>query len=119
MIGPLQPKRPNRKRVISCRGSPPVARSARISPTSGANLKPWPEQARRRQSLARRQASRSIEENSPVRGQGIKASLCRESRAVGRRECGRRARRGSRLSSASDTARSVIVIGIDESGLLW
>ena len=29
---------------MSCRVAPSVARSARISPITGANLKPWPEQ---------------------------------------------------------------------------
>ena len=29
---------------MSCAVVPPVARSARISPITGANLKPWPEQ---------------------------------------------------------------------------
>src|SRR5262249_28938656 len=35
-----QPKRPRAKRAMSWRVAPVVARSARISPTTGANLKP-------------------------------------------------------------------------------
>src|SRR5262245_11692818 len=39
-----QPNRPSEKRAMSCAVVPVVARSARISPITGANLKPWPEQ---------------------------------------------------------------------------
>jgi len=39
-----QPNRPRENRAMSWDVVPMVARSARISPITGANLKPWPEQ---------------------------------------------------------------------------
>ena len=71
----FQPLKSCAARSAKCRGEshPPMARSARISPITGANLKPWPEQGEA--TIICGASGQPVDDEIAVRRHGVEAGL--------------------------------------------